>query len=109
MSDYDGALDVAAHTGFLNRVGGWLEAANNVSITCNEHEGLYDSLDEAVDGIDYDEWATAESRMNVLRRKELWIAQVYPDTPVGFWRIAGSSLSEVLIALAEALGKEWGP
>ena len=62
----------------------------------NRYKDYYETIEEAVEEVDSDEWATHNSRENSLITGELWTLQWYPDTPIGFCRVAGYTLEEVL-------------
>ena len=67
-------------------------------LTHNEHLDVYESVDQFYDPRDFtspDEWDKAISENNV------WVLQWYPDTPVGFHRIAASTLEVIKEKLKE--------
>jgi hypothetical protein len=39
---------------------------------------------------------TPEDRAECLRTDSLWVLQWYPNTPIGFYRVAGPTLERVL-------------
>lgn len=68
-------------------------------LTHNEHRDLYEPLAEFI--VDRDiKFADDAARQRAIDTDELWTLQWYPDTPVGFYFVAASTLEEVL-ALAK--------
>ena len=65
-------------------------------LTHNEYKSYYQNIKDAVASLDC--WASAEERRNSLDTGEIWELQWYPDTPVGFQKVAASTLEAVLEA-----------
>lgn len=61
----------------------------------NEHKNVYENLAERLED-DYYEDMTAEDKMECIRTDSLWTLHWYPDTPVGFYSVNGSTLERVL-------------
>ena len=62
----------------------------------NTYKDLYSSIAGAVE--DEDSWAGPGERERCLGTGELWTIQWYPNTPVGFYRLAASTLEALLDA-----------
>ena len=60
----------------------------------NQYKDYYDSIEEGVASLD--SWVSEEERQKALATGEIWVLQWYPDTPVGFNRLAASSLEAVV-------------
>ena len=68
----------------------------------NVYRDYYDSIDKAVaDEDETGDWTSPEERSLALSSGDIWTLQWYPDTPVGFNRVAASSLKAVLDAAKE--------
>lgn len=64
----------------------------------NEHRDVYETVEEfyeAGDFVSMDEWRKAAVEDSV------WVLHWYPETPVGFHRVAASSLDAIKDALKE--------
>ena len=70
-----------------------------LSITHNAHRNFYEPLADYAEEID---WVSDEERLLAVKLDEVWEAQWYPNTPIGFCRIGASSLPALLAALQEA-------
>ena len=60
----------------------------------NQYKDFYDSIEKGVASLD--SWVSEEERQKALATGEIWVLQWYPDTPVGFNRLAASSLEMVM-------------
>lgn len=61
----------------------------------NVYKGYHDPVERGV--ADEDEhWINDEEREKALATGEIWTLQWYPDTPVGFHRLAAASLESLL-------------
>lgn len=69
-------------------------------LTHNQHKDYHEPLERYLvdQGFDEDSWATEYSKAAALAADELWDLQWYPNTPIGFYRIIGATLEEVLTA-----------
>ena len=69
-----------------------------LTIYHNPHKNGHQSVEEFVSGCDYDddEWATEDSRQRASDTDELWVMQWYPETPIGFVRIAAATFNEMI-------------
>lgn len=71
-------------------------------LTHNEHRDLYEKLEKwIVDNDVTEDFADDAARQRAIETDECWVLQWYPDTPVGFCRVAAPTLEEAL-ALANA-------
>lgn len=71
-------------------------------LTHNEHRDLYQKLEKwIVDNDATEDFADDAARQRAIETDECWVLQWYPDTPVGFCRVAAPTLEEAL-ALANA-------
>lgn len=72
-------------------------------ITHNQHLAYNITVEEHIvsnfDGYDSSEWVSREDYDLAVSTNELWDFQVYPNTPVEFYNIFGSSLSRAMEAL----------
>jgi hypothetical protein len=67
-------------------------------LTHNEHRDCYEPLADFIDtreGLADDFESPLEFRRS-LETDELWVLQWYPETPVGFNRVAAATLEDVL-------------
>lgn len=71
-------------------------------LTHNEHRDYYEDLEKFIynNRID-DDFASPEAMQRAIDTDECWTLQWYPETPVGFCRVAAPTLEE-LLAMAEA-------
>lgn len=63
-------------------------------MTHNEHKNYYETVKEFIANQDIE--LTEDEYDKCVINDELWILQWYPDTPIGFYNIAGSTLEYVL-------------
>lgn len=76
----------------------------SMTITHNPHKDLYQSVEDYIkeDADEYGrvngmyEWASDAERGNAIQTNELWLIQVYPRTPVGFYAVAASTIEALL-------------
>jgi hypothetical protein len=79
----------------------------SITINFNDHKGSYVKTAEAViDGTyDYADWVSDDEKRKAVETDSVWTLQWYPETPIGFYCLAASSLDAVVrAALGE--GKE---
>lgn len=87
----------------------WLqEQCVHVSVEVNEHRVYYETVEQSLAGryqdlFDADE---AELRAECVRKNELVVVQVYPDTPIGFYQVGNWHLGRAVRAAYEAVKKE---
>lgn len=67
-----------------------LEYAPNAPMYEKPEQWLQDNEDR-----DFAEVLPGEKE-KILATGSIWVLQVYPDTPIGFWVIAGSTLASVI-------------
>jgi len=75
-------------------------------LTHNAHKDYYETAKERIESehpaIDDDEYfISLEDKQKCIDTDELWELQWYPDTPVGFYKVIGSTLEIVLEAAQE--------
>lgn len=69
----------------------------------NVYRDYHDPIEKAVvDEDEHQSWISPDERAASLRTGELWTLQWYPNTPAGFYRVAGASLESVLAAANKA-------
>ena len=77
----------------------WLpEHKCGLYLTHNEHKDVYESIEDFYDANDFilpEEWHKAVAEDSV------WVLQWYPDTPIGFHRMAASTLEAIETKLKE--------
>ena len=67
-------------------------------LTHNEHRNYYEKLDQFIVDHDLvDDFESPEALQRALDTDECWVLQWYPDTPVGFCRVAAPTFSEALL------------
>jgi hypothetical protein len=71
--------------------------AHKCSLTI-EHNGYRDYYETIADAVEELEgyWVSPEERERALSTGEVWTIQWYPDTPVGFHRVAASTLTAAI-------------
>ena len=71
----------------------WLpEHKCGLHLTHNEHRDVYESIENFYDVEDFiseQEWHKA------VEQDSVWVLQWYPETPIGFCRIAAASLEAI--------------
>lgn len=75
----------------------------SLHITHNQHKSYYEMIDEYIDdqNISDEDWATPSSKQRAIETNSLWELQWYPITPIGFCRVLGSNLKEVMAKAME--------
>ena len=73
-------------------------------IDLNQHKASYVTTEEAVANDEYD-WVSEDEKQKAIDTDSIWTIQWYPDTPIGFYTLAASSL-ETVINAALGEGKE---
>lgn len=63
----------------------------------NKYKDYYEPIDKAVESESGD-WISYEEQQKATETGEIWTLQWYPDTPIGFCRMAASSLNALLEA-----------
>lgn len=77
-------------------------------LTHNEHRDYYEKLEQFIVDQDLvDDFESPESMQKSIDTDECWVLQWYPNTPVGFNRVAGPTLEGVLArATAQGVGND---
>lgn len=73
-------------------------------LTHNQHKDYYETVElhlEEYPGFDDNNFVSKEDRQKCIDTGELWELQWYPETPVGFYKVCGSTLEVVLQRAAE--------
>jgi len=68
-------------------------------LTHNQHKDFYESIKDHINGycsIVADDFVSPEDMQKCIDTDELWELQWYPETPIGFHKVNGSSLEIVL-------------
>lgn len=69
-------------------------------LTHNEHKDVYETVKEWAEGsnpaYDPDYFTSPEDMQKCIDADDCWALQWYPHTPVGFYKVCGSSLELVL-------------
>lgn len=76
----------------------WLKAnTHEIHITVNGHRGYYETVEQDLQR-DEDLFDPEDSAIKAecIRRNELTVVQVYPDTPIGFYRVGHYDLAEAV-------------
>jgi hypothetical protein len=67
----------------------------------NEHKARYETIEQYVNGENFDNDALPEDYKRILELDEIWECQLYPITPIGFIRIVVPTWER----LVEEIGK----
>lgn len=63
----------------------------------NEHRDYYEKVGQRITDLELEgDFESPEAMARSIATDELWVLQWYPDTPVGFYRVAAPTLEEVL-------------
>ena len=70
---------------------------SHFSLEHNPHKACYETINEYLDGLD-ERINTIEPTelKKCLELNELWVLQIYPTTPIGFYWFAASNLEKLL-------------
>lgn len=71
----------------------------SLSLTHNQHKDYYETAEQYLSHWQDNNGPTfsdEEDRARCISENELWELQWYPDTPIGSYHIAGSTLAKVL-------------
>lgn len=98
--------EVKLNNGFPNCV--------HLSVEFNPHAVNYQSLQEWIDGMTDDgeffyDWISIEERDKSLATNNIWVAQWYPTTPVGFNTAAASSFDALMSHFAPSAARPKEP
>jgi hypothetical protein len=61
----------------------------------NEHRNYYEPIAQFIEDGEF-KFESEEAKARAIATDELWVLQWYPDTPVGFLRVAAPTLADVL-------------
>ena len=64
-------------------------------ITHNDHKGGYESVEEHYDYLSSFEWVSPEEKQRAIELDSVWELHWYPDTPIGSYKVAASSLEAI--------------
>ncbi len=68
-----------------------------LQIEHNEHKNVYEPIEDFILETDLTRHFENPEEMAIcIKLDELWIIRWYPDTPVGFYLVAGSTLEKCL-------------
>lgn len=74
--------------------------AAGIALTHNDHKLAYQTAHESIcenEGREcHPDWENPEMRQKAIDTDEIWELHWYPDTPVGFFRIAAPTLADLL-------------
>lgn len=65
-------------------------------ITHNEHKNYYENIEEFIINNDIKEFISEEDKQKCIDNNDIWEIQWYPNTPIGFYKIAGSDFNLLL-------------
>jgi hypothetical protein len=67
----------------------------------NEHRNYYQTVEECYDPEDF---VSEEEWLKAIKEDSVWVLQWYPNTPIGFNRIAASTLEAIETELKQKNG-----
>lgn len=56
---------------------------------------------EEEEGLGFGDWVSEDERGKAIATNSKWILQWYPDTPIGFYAVAASSIQAIMNSLEE--------
>ena len=65
----------------------------------NAHKDVYETIDNYYQFLNDEDWVSKEERERAIALDSVWTLQWYPDTPVGFYKIAASSLEALKVRI----------
>lgn len=65
-------------------------------LTHNQHKDYYETVERYFENGWMEGFASEEDKQRMIAADEIWELQWYPDTPVGFYKVVGVTLEEVL-------------
>jgi hypothetical protein len=84
-------------------------------LTHNQHKDYYETVEEHINeyaNMSKNDFVSPEDYQRCVDTNELWELQWYPDTPIGFHKVLGSSLEVVMVRAmeidAELKGRQHG-
>ena len=77
----------------------WLpEHKCGLHLSHNEHRDVYETIH---DFYDVDDFVSPEEWHEAVAKDSVWVLHWYPETPIGFIRIAASTLEALEVSLKE--------
>ena len=71
-------------------------------LTHNEHKDVYEDITQHIVDLDLmDAFESPEAMQRAIDTDSVWTLQWYPETPIGFHRIAAATLEEIFKRLEE--------
>ena len=71
-------------------------------LTHNEHRDWYESIEDFIANRELaGDFPSEEEHLKAVAEDSLWVLHWYPETPIGFHRVAASSLEAIKLALEE--------
>lgn len=68
-----------------------------LSLEHNEHRNYYESAEKRIADLGLaEDFESPESMRRAIETDSVWVLHWYPDTPVGFLRVAAPTLDELL-------------
>lgn len=71
----------------------------SLTLEHNGYKDYYETIEQAHESESYNNltsWKNDEDKKLSLETGEIWVLQWYPDTPIGFHRLAGATLEGLL-------------
>lgn len=82
----------------------WLpEHKCGLHLSHNEHRDVYETIEEFYDA---DDFTSPEEWHEAVAKDSVWVLHWYPETPIGFIRIAASTLEAIEAKLKENKNEE---
>ena len=80
----------------------WLpEHKCGLHLSHNEHRDVYETVEQFYDPGDF---VSEEEWLKAIKEDSVWVLQWYPNTPIGFNRIAASTLEAIETELKQKNG-----
>lgn len=76
-----------------------------LSIEHDQHKNVYETIEIYIEMFDEEDWISLEDKQKCIDSDEIWEIQWYRDTPIGFFRVVGSSL-ELILKQARTVDEE---
>jgi hypothetical protein len=74
----------------------WLpKHAAALFLTHNDHKGVYESVEDHYGHLEDCDWVSPEEKQKAIELDSVWELQWYPDTPIGSYYVAASSLEAI--------------
>lgn len=79
-----------------------------LSLEHNQHKNIYDTPQQWIEDNTWCDWESEDAKKQAIALDSIWTLQWYPDTPVGFYALAGPTLGEVLRRANQLDREHWG-